>query len=67
MAVGNRDGSLPPDLRRIAEEELGETDERRREALKKLSYLLEGKLPGEADIVLLRATKKSGERHRLSR
>lgn len=38
---GGKNGTLPPELRRIAEEELGETDSRREEALAELTQLLE--------------------------
>lgn len=36
------DGTLPPKLQQVAEEELGETDERRREAVDNLKLLLDG-------------------------
>lgn len=39
----NGDGSLPANLKRIAEEELGETDDRRRQAVESLRSMLEGK------------------------
>ncbi|KAM7313838.1 alpha-tocopherol transfer protein-like [Ixodes scapularis] len=41
FSCGTRHGDLPTELRRIAEEELGETDSGREEALEKLTQLLQ--------------------------
>ncbi|KAL1476067.1 hypothetical protein MTO96_036797 [Rhipicephalus appendiculatus] len=46
--VDNSEGALPFALQRIAEEELGETPSRRKDALEKLSWLVSGEwIPSE--------------------